>query len=439
MEMENLYNLFCELDRKFRIAHPEISCVTTDSRNCPEGSLFFALKGENFNGNAYAAKALEQGAAYAVIDEPQYAQDDRYIVVDNTLKTLQRLACEHRIVLGKPIIGITGTNGKTTTKELTAAVLSQKYNVHYTKGNLNNHIGVPLTLLQMTDKHDIGIIEMGASHPGDIKELVEIACPNAGIITNVGKAHLQGFGSFEGVMKTKGELYDYIRANQGFIFRNIDNPYLSKMAGDLPVHTYSLLDNVAEVSGKVLDCTGFLSMEMHVGGQTFALRTHLVGAYNAENVLAAACIGNTFGVASEEIKRAIEGYVPQNNRSMLVKSAYNTIVVDAYNANPTSMKAAIENFAQMHMNHQTLILGDMLELGEQSEEEHKKIVELLVQNHFTDVYLVGKEFAATASGFSHFSDVNALAQYLKEHPIRERYVLLKGSRGIKLEQLQDYL
>ena len=439
MEMENLYNLFCELDRKFRIAHLESSCVTTDSRNCPEGSLFFALKGENFNGNAYAAKAIEQGAAYAVIDEPQYAQDDRYIVVDNTLKTLQRLACEHRIALGKPIIGITGTNGKTTTKELTAAVLSQKYNVHYTKGNLNNHIGVPLTLLQMTDKHDIGIIEMGASHPGDIKELVEIACPNAGIITNVGKAHLQGFGSFEGVMKTKGELYDYIRANQGFIFRNIDNPYLSKMAGDLPVHTYSLLDNAAEVSGKVLDCTGFLSMELHVGGQIFTLQTHLVGAYNAENVLAAACIGNTFGVAPEEIKRAIEGYVPQNNRSMLVKSADNTIVVDAYNANPTSMKAAIENFAQMHMNNQTLILGDMLELGEQSEEEHKKIVELLVQYHFTDVYLVGKEFAATASSFCHFGDVNALAQYLKEHPLKERYVLLKGSRGIKLEQLQDYL
>lgn len=439
MDMENLYQLFCELNSKFQITHPEMSCVTTDSRNCPEASLFFALKGENFNGNAYAAKALEQGAAYAVIDEPAYALNNRFILVDNTLKALQQLAREHRIALGKPIIGITGTNGKTTTKELTAAVLSEKYNVHYTKGNLNNHIGVPLTLLQMTDKHDIGIIEMGASHPGDIKELVEIACPNAGIITNVGKAHLQGFGSFEGVMKTKGELYDYIRMHQGFIFRNIDNPYLREMAGDLPVHTYSLLDNAAEVSGKVLDCTGFLSMELHVDGQTFALQTHLVGAYNAENVLAAACIGNTFGVASEEIKRAIEGYVPQNNRSMLVKSAYNTIVVDAYNANPTSMKAAIENFAQMHMNNQTLILGDMLELGEQSEEEHKKIVELLVQNHFTDVYLVGKEFAATASGFCHFSDVNALAQYLKEHPLKERYVLLKGSRGIKLEQLQDYL
>ena len=251
MDMENLYQLFCELNSKFQITHPEMSCVTTDSRNCPEASLFFALKGENFNGNAYAAKALEQGAAYAVIDEPAYALNNRFILVDNTLKALQQLAREHRIALGKPIIGITGTNGKTTTKELTAAVLSEKYNVHYTKGNLNNHIGVPLTLLQMTDKHDIGIIEMGASHPGDIKELVEIACPNAGIITNVGKAHLQGFGSFEGVMKTKGELYDYIRMHQGFIFRNIDNPYLREMAGDLPVHTYSLLDNAAEIfSGK---------------------------------------------------------------------------------------------------------------------------------------------------------------------------------------------
>ena len=416
-----------------------MSCVTTDSRNCPEGSLFFALKGENFNGNAYAAKAIEQGAAYAVIDEPQYAQDDRYIVVDNTLKTLQRLACEHRIALGKPIIGITGTNGKTTTKELTAAVLSQKYNVHYTKGNLNNHIGVPLTLLQMTDKHDIGIIEMGASHPGDIKELVEIACPNAGIITNVGKAHLQGFGSFEGVMKTKGELYDYIRANQGFIFRNIDNPYLSKMAGDLPVHTYSLLDNAAEVSGKVLDCTGFLSMELHVDGQTFALQTHLVGAYNAENVLAAACIGNTFGVASEEIKRAIEGYVPQNNRSMLVKSAYNTIVVDAYNANPTSMKASLDNFCQMKEERKMVILGDMKELGADSHDEHQEMVDFLVEAGFRHVWLVGSEFKSTSHPFRTFDDVEQVKKALLDKKPKGYEILIKGSNSTKLYELPDYL
>lgn len=437
--MENLYNIFCELDKEFRVEHPDASCVTTDSRNCPKGSLFFALKGENFNGNAYAAKALENGASYAVIDEPQYAADHRYIVVDNALKALQNLACQHRIALGKPIIAITGTNGKTTTKELTAAVLSRKFNVHYKQGNLNNHIGVPLTLLQMTAQHDLGIIEMGASHPGDIRELVEIACPNAGIITNVGKAHLQGFGSFEGVMKTKGELYDYIRANQGFIFRNIDNPHLCEMAGNLPAHTYSLVDNTAEVSGRVLDCTGFLSMQLQVGGQTLDLQTHLVGAYNAENVLAAACIGNTFGLTAQEIKLTIEGYIPQNNRSMLVKSMHNTIVVDAYNANPTSMRAAIENFAQMHLDNQTLILGDMLELGEQSAKEHKEIVELLQQNHFTDVYLVGKEFASLQSAYNCFEDVHGLIHYLKIHPLEGRYVLLKGSRGIKLELSQQYL
>lgn len=414
-------------------------CVTTDSRNCPAGSMFFALKGDNFNGNAYALKALESGCAVAVVDEAKYAIDKRFVLVDNVLHALQDLARTHRISLGKPIIGITGTNGKTTTKELVAAVLKQKYRVHYTQGNLNNHIGVPLTLLSMTEQDELGIIEMGASHPGDIKELVDIACPNAGLITNVGKAHLLGFGSFDGVKHTKGELYDYIRATEGFIFRNIDNPHLAEIAGNLPTRAYSMTDRSALVWGCVTDCKSLLEMDVQAEGKTLHFKTNLIGAYNAENVLAAVTVGLTFGVSIEQAQAAIEGYVPQNNRSMLLETQTNKVVVDAYNANPTSMRAAIENFAQMNIDNQVLILGDMLELGDQSRQEHRAVVDLLQERHFEHVLLVGQLFCALQPAYSCFANVDALKQHIAEHPIRNSYVLVKGSRGIKLEQILDCL
>lgn len=443
-DADALYALFARLNKQFLAAQgntPEggCSCVTTDSRNCPQGSMFFALKGENFNGNAYAAKALEQGAVCAVVDEPQYAVDERFVLVDNVLRALQQLARMHRVYLGKPVIGITGTNGKTTTKELLAAVLKQKYRVHYTQGNLNNHIGVPLTLLKMQPEDEIGIIEMGASHPGDIQELVEIACPNAGLITNVGKAHLLGFGSFEGVKKTKGELYDYIRSTGGFIFRNVDNPDLAEMAGDLPTYGYSLKPQGAPVWGQVTACETFLEMDIHAAEETFRVKTNLIGAYNAENVLVAVTVGTVFGLTAGQIRAGIETYVPQNNRSMLKKTERNTVVVDAYNANPTSMRAALLNFAQMRVPHRTLILGDMLELGEQSETEHRAIVELLESCGFEQVFLVGSQFCSIQPPFPHFDTVASLRAYLTEHPITGSHILLKGSRGIKLEEVLEVL
>lgn len=439
-DMQELYSLFLELNDNFCRLHGENTCcLSTDSRNCLAGTLFFALKGDKFNGNAFALSALNNGAVKAVVDEAVYAIDDRFILVPDVLRALQGLAREHRIALGTPVIGITGTNGKTTTKELIVNVLQKNFRVHYTQGNLNNHIGVPLTLLRMNETADIAVIEMGASHPGDIKELVEIACPNAGLVTNVGKAHLQGFGTFEGVMRTKGELYDYIRQTGGFIFRNLDNEYLSAMAGDLPVHGYSQTTDKGEVNGHAINCKGLLKMEISFDGERKIVDTQLVGGYNVENVLAAACVGFTFGLTAEQICFGIEGYVPKNNRSMLLQTEYNTVVVDAYNANPTSMKAAIENIIQTGIVHPLLILGDMLELGDNSMQEHQAILNLLCEYDLTDVYLVGKEFGQLHSEFPCFADVVALEAYLRQNSPRERYILLKGSRGIGLEQLLPWL
>ena len=322
--------------------------MSTDTRNLPAGCVFFALHGEHFDGNKFAKQALESGASLAVIDNPEYALPDGTLLVPNTLLALQDLARAWRRELGLPIIGITGTNGKTTTKELLATVLSTKYNLHYTQGNLNNQIGVPLTLLQITRAHEMAIVEMGASHPGDIKELVDIAEPNCGLITNVGRAHLEGFGSFEGVQQTKKELYDYLRAHQGFIFRNMDNSYLAQMAGDLKTVPYT--------TGKMPD------------------GTNLVGEYNAENVSAAICVGEYFGISREQAFDAIRQYIPTNNRSQKMQTANNNLIVDAYNANPTSMQAAINAF-----KGDTYILGAMRELGEYSHLEHQNIVNMLAE------------------------------------------------------------
>ena len=422
-----------------------LSCtgVTTDSRNCPEGSLFIALKGDTFNGNAFAAKALETGSAYAVVDEAAYvpAGDTHYILVDNCLRTLQQLANYHRRQLGTRIIGITGTNGKTTTKELISAVLSQKYNILYTLGNLNNPIGVPLTLLRLKAEHELGVVEMGASHPGDIKELVEIAEPDYGIITNVGKAHLEGFDSFEGVIRTKGELYDYLRRQDNpTIFIHQDNPYLTQIAWGLNPVTYGEEDNLY-INGHVTGNSPYLTFEWKAGkaGERHEVQTQLIGDYNFPNALAAITIGHFFGVEAAKIDKALHAYEPRNNRSQLKKTADNTLIIDAYNANPTSMLAAISNFHNMQAGGKMLILGDMRELGKDSPGEHQKIVDCLQEYGFKDVALVGELFAATRHNYPTYPDAPALIAELQKNKPCGKTILIKGSNGIKLNTVVDYL
>ena len=392
----------------FLIKNRDSLLVSTDTRNLPAGCVFFALHGANFDGNKFAQQALEQGASLAIIDNPEYALPERTILVDNTLLALQDLAQAWRRELALPIIAVTGTNGKTTTKELLATVLSTKYNLHYTQGNLNNQIGVPLTLLQLTRAHEMAIVEMGASHPGDIKELVDIAEPNCGLITNVGRAHLEGFGSFEGVQQTKKELYDYLREHQGFIFRNMDNPYLAQMAGDLQTVPYT---------------TG-----------TMPDGTNLVGTYNAENISAAICVGEYYGVPREQALESIRQYVPTNNRSQNVQTANNQLIVDAYNANPTSMQAAINAF-----KGDTFILGAMRELGEYTHLEHQNVVNMLAERKADLVYLVGEEYHLTTSPYLIFDTVEQLHDYLQANPLTNRTILLKGSRSTKMEKLLDIL
>jgi UDP-N-acetylmuramoyl-tripeptide--D-alanyl-D-alanine ligase len=426
MEIEELYNRFTECNG-----------LTTDSRHCPEGSMFLALKGETFNGNAFAAQSLAQGCRYAVVDEPQYAspENPRIILVDNCLETLQKLANYHRRRLGTRMIGVTGTNGKTTTKELIATVLGEKFKVLYTQGNFNNHIGVPLTLLRLKPEHEMAVIEMGANHPGEIKTLVHIAEPDYGIITNVGKAHLQGFGSFEGVIRTKGELYDFLREKgNSTIFIQNENPYLNKIAAGLTCVRYGQTPGL-DVTGKVVACSPFLRFSWTAEGTSHEVQTHLIGAYNLDNALAAVAIGRYFGVEDTKICHALSSYVPQNNRSQLVHTASNTLIVDAYNANPTSMMAALENFRQMEAAHKVAILGDMKELGEGSHEEHQKVVDFLKECGFERVMLVGPEFGGTASSFEHYKDVKEVEALLAAHPLQGCCILVKGSNSMKLSEL----
>lgn len=432
MDITSLYRIF-----------RECTCVSTDSRNCPQGSLFIALKGENFNGNAFAAKALEQGSAYAVVDEAEYAPagNTHYILVENCLRTLQQLANHHRRQLGTCIIGITGTNGKTTTKELIAAVLSQSHHILYTQGNLNNHIGVPLTLLGLQSRHDLAVIEMGASHPGDIKELVEIAEPDYGIITNVGKAHLEGFGSLEGVIRTKGELYDFLRRRgNATVFVHHDNPYLMEMARGLKQVTYGTEEGLY-VNGRITGNSPYLTFEWRAGkdGEWHEVQTQLIGEYNFPNALAAVTIGRFFGADAEKTDKALAEYTPRNNRSQLRKTADNTLIIDAYNANPTSMMASIGNFGNMQAENKMLILGDMRELGKESAEEHQKIVDYLEECGFEDVVLVGELFAATRHTYPDYRDATALIAALQENKPCGKTILIKGSNGIKLSSVTDYL
>lgn len=440
MSIEEIYSIFR--------CHPTI---TTDSRNCPEGSIFFALKGENFNGNAYASNALQQGSAFAVIDDKQYYDpaDSRMILVDDVLTTLQLLARHHRRQLGTPIIGITGTNGKTTTKELIAAVLKKKYNILYTQGNFNNHIGVPKTLLQLNSDHELAVIEMGANHPGEIRDLVNIAEPDFGIITNVGKAHLLGFGSFEGVIRTKGELYDFMRSKSGIVFINNDNPHLNGIAQDLQLVRYGQNhDEANSIEGRLLSCAPFLKFEWKSANDSSfsTVQTQLIGAYNIDNALAAIAIGTHFGVSADDICSALEEYAPSNNRSQLKRTEKNTLVIDAYNANPTSMAAALENFALMETPHKMCILGDMKELGESSQEEHAKILGKIIESNFEQVWLVGEEFQKAVCTFSSalenittFTDVNAVIARIKEQEITGRTILIKGSNSTRLISLVEHL
>ena len=429
MEMKDLYELFLQ--------HPTI---TTDSRDVPEGSMFFALKGETFDGNAYAKAALEQGAAYAVIDEKEYAEEDNehLLLVEDVLTTLQQLAKYHRVHLGTPIIGITGTNGKTTTKELIATVLKKKYNVLYTQGNFNNHIGVPKTLLQLTREHDIAVIEMGANHPGEIKTLAEIVLPDFGIITNVGKAHLLGFGSFEGVIRTKGELYDFLRAIEGTVFINNENPHLLGISKGLKLVKYGQTETDGLlVKGQLVECNPFLKFEWNGG----VVQTRLIGSYNLDNALAAACIGTYFEVPSNDICDALAEYTPSNNRSQLTITKDNKLVVDAYNANPTSMKAALDNFRLIQADHKMCILGQMGELGDVSEEEHQKVIDLIGEGDFEQVWLVGDNFAKTChpANYRLFANVEEVKTAISTQKPQGFLILIKGSNSNKLVQTVELL
>jgi len=427
MEVKEIYSIF-----------QKCTGVTTDSRKCGPGLMFFALKGERFDGNEFVRGALEQGCPYAVMDNKDLydAQDPRMILVDNVLVTLQQVAALHRRTLGTPVIGITGTNGKTTTKELTNAVMSTTYNVLCTQGNLNNSIGVPLTVFGLKPEHEYAIVEMGASHPGDIKELVEVSQPDYGLITNVGKAHLLGFGSFEGVKRTKGELYDWLREHNGTAFVNRDNEHLQHMCAGLPVIEYGKPGRERLlVEGEVLECNPFVKFRWRsTNGSWHTVQTSLIGAYNVDNALAAITIGLKFGVPEDKASDAVAGYQPQNNRSQLTKTERNSLVVDAYNANPTSMAAALENFSMIKAQDKMLILGDMRELGEVSESEHRHIVELLKEKGFTSVWLVGGEFAKAAqgSGFRLFADVDAVNEALRIEPLSGYSILIKGSNSIGL-------
>ena len=411
------------------------SGVTTDSRHIKEGSIFFALKGENFDGNQYAAEALKKGAILAVVDDHAYVIGEGYLEVDNALTTLQDLAVYHRGKLDIPIIGLTGTNGKTTTKELIREVLSRKYKVHATPGNLNNHIGVPLSILGIVKDTEMAVIEMGANHMGEIAALCSIARPSHGLITNIGKAHLEGFGSYEGVIKAKTELYRFLHETGGKAFVHYDDPLLMELSAELSRKTYGKSQK-ADLSGQISHSVPFL--EIGLGEQR--IKTHLYGDYNFENVMAAICIGKYFNVENQAISEAISSYIPANNRSQVVISGTNTIFLDAYNANPSSMLAAIRQFQKQGAEKKVLILGDMLELGHQSREEHMKIM-MEIAHKFSLVILVGPEFlAARKEGFNTvFKDTGEAAAWIKEHPLNDAHILVKGSRGIALEKLLDLL
>lgn len=415
--------------------------VTTDSRVCPEGSIFFALKGPSFNGNNFAEKALEKGCYYAVVDEweKDKTRSERIILVDDVLSSLQQLANYHRKQFKTPIIAITGTNGKTTTKELVAAVLSKEFKVIYTQGNYNNHIGVPLTLLSITKEHEIAVVEMGANHPGEIKQLCEIAEPDYGLITNVGLAHLEGFGSFENIVKTKNELYEYLEQNEGKAFANSDLRKVLRISPKIEKYEYGKDDPSFFVSGSIVSNYPYLEFDWSFAEKKHRAKTHLVGGYNIDNALAAITVGSLFGVNSKFINEALESYIPKNNRSQFEKTEKNSLIVDAYNANPTSMKAALDNFVDYPSSPKALIIGEMRELGGVTKAEHQQLVDLIKAYSFTNVYLVGKSFRDVSTSFPVFENVGDLIQKFTSEPLIGFCILIKGSNSVQLDKVVPVL
>nr|WP_067056616.1 UDP-N-acetylmuramoyl-tripeptide--D-alanyl-D-alanine ligase [Mucilaginibacter sp. L294] len=438
--IDQLYQLYLQ--------HPVIS---TDTRKILPGSLFFALKGDKFDANTFAKKAVEAGAAYAVIDNPEHATGEKFLLVDDVLSALQNLAAHHRRQLTIPVIGLTGTNGKTTTKELINAVLSQKFNTLATQGNLNNHIGVPLTILTIDSSHQMAVIEMGANHQKEIELLCTIAQPTHGLITNVGKAHLEGFGGVEGVKKGKGELYDYLlKSGSRVAFVNSDDKTLLEMQearGLKNVVYYGKNGNANNlVSGKLLDNSPLLTFKWHdKKSSSHNVKSQLTGSYNLDNILAAACIGSFFGLDSDEINQGIEGYQPKNNRSQITKTATNTLICDFYNANPSSMFVAIENMDKVQANHKVMILGDMFEMGAESAVEHTAVIEKAMSANVDERIFIGKDFSSQQTEVANTNLINTTFYMtaedaiigLKTTPITNATILIKGSRGMALERLVE--
>ena len=427
MTIEKLYDIY----RKY-------PSVQTDTRKLKTGDLFFALKGPNFNGNQFAAAALEAGSAYAVVDDPAFGgttPNDRIIIVDDVLSTLQQLAKYHRRQFDIPFIAITGSNGKTTTKELVHAVLSAGFKTYTTQGNLNNHIGIPLTILSVKDDAEMAVIEMGANHLREIASYCEYTLPTHGIITNCGKAHLEGFGSIEGVRKGKGELYDYLRTHNGTAFVMWDYEYLQTMSAGIPkVIKYGTASST-DIQGAVKQSEPFLTVSISKGATLPAIQTQLVGAYNLPNVLVAVTAGKFFNVPDEKIKTAIEQYTPSNSRSQLIEKNGNKFILDAYNANPTSMKAAIENFAGIQAASKVLILGGMAELGQESQQEHEAIIELIKQHSWKAVVLVGGDFLKIDHPFVKLANSTEAAGWFKKQSFADTYFLIKGSRSMAMERV----
>ena len=439
MDSKELYSIYQQ--------HP---VITTDSRNCPEGSIFIALKGESFDGNQFATQALDKGCAVAIVSDEQvyngYHGNKQMVFVPDTLQAFKDMAREHRRRFDIPVVGITGTNGKTTTKELVHAVLNERYDGMATEGNFNNDVGVPKTLFRLNVMTEIAVVEMGASHPGDIKTLAETAEPTCGLITNVGKAHLQGFGSLEGVIRTKGELYDNLaKRPDSVIFVNADNDYLMNILPQgVKTERYTCDEKKQDacVYGQMIACDPFLRLKWREGksdGDWHEVATHLIGSYNLDNVLAAITVGLHFEVTPEQICHAIENYVPSNNRSQLTETEHNHLVVDAYNANPTSMAAALDNFCLMEVSPKMAILGEMRELGASSREEHERMVEKLKSCPFDEVWLVGDEFKDIDCPYRKFADVEQVKAAIAEHRPEGHYILIKGSNGNRLFQLPELL
>ncbi len=425
MNIEQLYKIFLQ--------YPS---VQTDTRKLQHGDIFFALKGPNFNANQFASQALKAGAAYVVIDEQPSEMNERFILVDDVLTTLQELAKYHRQQFNIPFIGITGSNGKTTTKELVSTVLASHYITYTTEGNLNNHIGIPITLLRVKKDAEMAVIEMGANHQKEIESYCTYVMPTHGIITNCGKAHLEGFGGMDGVRKGKGELFDYLRGHNGTAFIFSDYDYLVDMSkGISAIVRYGTSD--AEVTGEVITSKPFLKVKMTRGTKLNEINTNLVGDYNLPNVLCAVAIGKFFKVPDEKILSAIENYVPSNSRSQMIEKGSNHIILDAYNANPSSMKAAIENFAKINAIDKVLMIGAMMELGEESITEHESIIHLLQQYNWAKVVLVGGDYAKIAHQYIFFENSDKARDWFEQQQFKNSYILIKGSRSMKMEKVLE--